>query len=169
MRSVFSEGDKKLLQSQNRSRDASGEKTDDYGSQIAKNIPVEVVSFYTGIFALVTANAGNVAVTSVSYLMFIISLIGTLLYSWLKNTKDDVPNVPIKVGMATIAFIIWAYTLWWPFTDYIPQNAFVGGALVLAYLFASPAVYDSITLIQSKYFSPKKTPSAPAHTPTLQK
>jgi hypothetical protein len=147
MRSVLTKDDKEILNLRNIN---TSETTDDYTSQIAKNIPIEVVSFYTGIFALITANANDPAVTSLSGLMFIIALLGTILYSWLKNTRDKVPNVEIKAGMATIAFIIWAYTIWWPFGTYIPQNALIGGALVLTYLFASPGVYELITTIQIK-------------------
>jgi hypothetical protein len=150
MRSVLTEDDKALLVRQGRSLTAEEAKTDDYTSQIAKNIPIEVVSFYTGIFALVTSNKSNPNVASVGYLMFFVALIGTVLYSWLKNTKDKVPNIAIKVGMATMAFLIWAYTLWWPFASYLPQDALIGGALVLAYLFASPAVYECITTVQLK-------------------
>jgi cation transport ATPase len=164
MRSVLSEDDIDLLKMRagtlEITREAKEQKPDDYTSQIGKNIPVEVVSFYTGVFALVNANVTDPAVTTVSYVMFVIALFGTILYSWLKNTKDEVPNVAIKVGMATIAFVLWAYTIWWPLKTYIPQNAFVGGALVLAYLFASPAVYESITLIQKRNLR-KNPPAAP--------
>lgn len=171
MRSVFTEDDKELLALQASVRGEtlappSEAKPDDYTSQIAKNIPIEVVSFYTGIFALVGANKTDPAVATVGNLMFLVAFFGTILYSWLKNTKDKVPNVAIKVGMATIAFVLWAYTIWWPLGTYIPQNAFVGGALVLAYLFASPAVYESITLVQTKYLIPKKKQPASLASPT---
>ena len=167
MRSVLTEDDKELLTLRAGVRGETlappaEPKPDDYTSQIAKNIPIEVVSFYTGIFALVTANTNDPAVATVGNLMFLVAFFGTILYSWLKNTKDNVPNVAIKVGMATIAFVLWAYAIWWPLGAYIPKNSFVGGALVLAYLFASPAVYECITLIQTKYLkSKKKEPVSP--------
>jgi hypothetical protein len=172
MRSVLTEDDKKLLAA--RRVKVTGEalaapsepEPDDYTSQIAKNIPIEVVSFYTGVFALVEANKTDPidpAVATVANIMFGIAFLGTILYSWMKNTKDNVPNVPIKVGMATIAFVLWAYTIWWPLGTYIPQNTFVGGALVLAYLFASPAVYECITLIQTRYLKPKQKLETPSH------
>jgi hypothetical protein len=159
MRSVFTEDDKKLLARRAMVRGElppSEPETDDYTSQIAKNIPIEVVSFYTGVFALVGANATDPAAATVGNVMFLFAFVGTILYAWLKNTKDNVPNVPIKVGMATIAFVLWAYTIWWPLGAIVPQNALVGGALVLAYLFASPAVYECITLLQTRYLKPKE-------------
>jgi hypothetical protein len=162
MRSVLTKDDVELLERQGKAP-ASGTKTDDYTEQIAKNIPIEVVSFYTGVFALVSASAGNAAAASVGYTAFVVSLIGTVLYSWLKNKTDNVPNVEIKVGMATLAFAIWAYTIWWPFASYVPQNELVGGFLVLAYLFASPLVYQFITVAQLNYFPPK--PSKQTTTP----
>jgi len=184
MRSVLSDGDKELLEARALAKKeqlevgekvaelapavvtkeapaAPEQKTDDYTSQIAKNIPVEVVSFYTGIFALVSANTGNSAVTVVGEVMFVIAFLGTIGYSWLKNTQDAVPNVAIKVAMATTAFVLWAYTIWWPLGTYIPQNSFVGGALILAYLFASPAVYATITEIQKNMVTKPKNPSPP--------
>jgi hypothetical protein len=166
MRSVLSEDDLEILVKEGRIKRDEPKKPDDYTSQMGKNIPVEVVTFYTGVFALAKANTTDPAVDMVANVTFMIAFFGTILYSWLKNAKDEVPNVAIKVGMATIAFVLWAYTLWWPLQAVIPQNALVGGALVLAYLFASPAVYEAITFIQKNPLKPKPSPPpAPKSTP----
>ena len=175
MRSVFTEDDQELVRLQNaiapetaKTRIAPEKtETDDYTNQIAKDIPVEVVSFYTAIFALWAANQSHAAAATVGYIVFFVSVFGTILYSWLKNTKDKVPNLAIKVGMATIAFIIWAYTLWWPFAAYIPQDTFIGGVLVLVYLFASPGVYACITTLHLRSLK-KKDPNLTADQKQLE-
>ena len=158
MRSVFTEGDKKSLEQRGLAKDAAEQpKTDDYTSQIAKNIPVEVVTFYTGIFGLIksmtdllTANnlPADAITQSAGLLALFLGIVGTILYGYWRNRKDGVPNAAIKVGLALIAFLIWAYTLGQPFANHACHDDFWGGALLITYLFLSPLAYEMVTTIQ---------------------
>ena len=158
MRSVFSKNDLVLAKAKGlRTLGLEAKDTDDLPSQIAKNIPVEVVTLYTGIFGLIksrtdlltTNNLPTDSVTqSAGLLALILGIVGTILYGYWRNRKDAVPNAAIKVGLALIAFLIWAYTLGQPFANYGWYDAFWGGVLLIIYLFLSPLAYEMVTTIQ---------------------
>ena len=157
MRSIFTKLDVKLAKLKNK----QDKPIDDYLSQVAKNIPAEVIAFYTGAIALMkdridltsatSTNSGTTDSTALlaGWLAFGIGIAGTLFYSWWKNKKDDVPNVAIKVGLGVVAFLIWAYTIGQPFANY-PQyyDPFWGGFALIIYLFVSPIAYLLITKAQ---------------------
>ena len=97
------------------------------------------------------AIASDPVIASAGWIAFVLGIVGTIAYMWWRNRKDKVPNVAIKVGLSLFAFIIWAYTVWWPFANIIPYEPFWGSLLLIVFLFISPLVYEVVVEIEKKY------------------
>ncbi|NNM72071.1 hypothetical protein [Enterovirga aerilata] len=93
---------------------------DDYSSRLVKYIPAESVAFFACVDKLIASHfgIGNTASTTaatssgafaLSLIVFLLGLVGTPLYLW----RRRLPRQPwmLNAGIATIAFVLWAYTL----------------------------------------------------------
>ena len=126
-------------------------KVDDYVSQLVKFIPAEVVTFYTAIFVSASSVAAEIPYQNVTWLMFGMGLIATLVFSLSNNKKElkteevDVSGQITKAILSTIAFVIWAFTLGAPFKDALSwYHPFYGTLLMTFYTLIAPKIYSLI-------------------------
>lgn len=126
-------------------------KVDDYVSQLVKFIPAEVVTFYTAIFVSANSVAAEIPYQNVTWLMFGMGLIATLVFSLSNNKKElktaevDVSGQVTKAILSTIAFVVWAFTLGAPFKDALSwYHPFYGTSLMTFYTLIAPRIYSLI-------------------------
>jgi hypothetical protein len=130
----------------------------DYGEQIAKYIPVEVIAFYLPAIAAATSfNISTVATevspeyTLVLWIIFIAGIIGSFAYMYRnahrdlvkENILNPVMRASVKAIISSFAFFIWAFYLGGPFKDITFQSA-IGVLLILFFTFANPFMYDLV-------------------------
>jgi hypothetical protein len=142
------------------------EGTDDYLQQIIKYIPTEVIAFYTGSFATVTAALTTATTTKPEYgtviwVIFIVALLGTILSSAIlakndlkeKNVTEHIEQkIFRKTLMAVISFILWTFALGGPFALSFSSwyNQVYGTIAVGAFGLFGPKLYDIIPFYPTK-------------------
>lgn len=137
----------------------------DYGEQIVKFIPAEVIAFY--IPAIAAASGFNAKAqenqilpeyTYALWIIFIVGLIGTLAYMY-KSSHDGlikekilnpVMRASAKAVISAIAFIIWAFYLGGAFAG-INYQPIIGPLLIVGFTFANPLLYSAIPFPDKTY------------------
>lgn len=144
----------------------------DYGEQIAKFLPAEVLAFYLPAVAAAEAfkTPPSTTTTAVSpssliattepvitaysmalWIIFIAGLVATLAYMY-SNAYSDLVKEKIlspklrataKAGISALAFIVWAFYLGGPFAG-VPYQQPIGTLLVLLFTLGSPFFYDRL-------------------------
>ncbi len=122
----------------NLSDDVQGQAPDNYASQIVKLIPIEIVGVYLGISNLIAD------VQVVQWICFFVVLLITPFY--LKKVAGITDRAQIIV--ATISFIIWAFSLGGPFKAWLDGKLPIGftveelgGVLIMLYTLVVPIFY----------------------------
>jgi uncharacterized membrane protein YeiH len=135
------------LAAQTAAAQEEAQKPDDYVAQLIKFIPSEIVSFYIAIFVAAGAVTG---ITSGTYwIMFVMGLVATLVFTLANNKRElmanQIPGVFSKTIISTIAFFVWAFTLGAPFTSLSWYHPFYGTMLLMFYTLLAPKLYELVS------------------------
>ncbi len=111
-------------------------KPDDYLTKLIKYIPSEVVALYIALYGIASAAKEEISFVFISWLIFVIGIIGTVLYLWRVAKVSDC----LQLIISTIAFVVWVFALGGPFSS-LPWYHPVYGALLLpVYTFFIPII-----------------------------
>lgn len=109
-----------------------------YKDRLIKLIPGEVVALYLVGQGIIPQEG-----TWVQFVWIVICLVGLIMFR-IQGTRDPVqnqsPQIP-SVIIASLAFLIWVYTLGGPFASIGIHIPYVGSLLVLIWTFFIPLVY----------------------------
>ena len=109
-----------------------------YLDRLLKMIPAEVISLY-----LVGSGIIPVDKPIVLTLWAVVCLVGVVcVRAW--GTADPVNNEPtdwMHVGISSVAFLIWVYTMGGPFKAFELHVPYFGSLLVLTWTFFVPTLY----------------------------
>ena len=109
-----------------------------YLERLFKMIPAEVISLYLVGNGVIPKDKGIISVIWV-----FICLIGVVVVRRY-GTADQAQNLKpdwIHIGISSVAFLIWAYSLGGPFTYYNLYIPYLGSLLILAFTFFIPFLY----------------------------
>jgi hypothetical protein len=109
-----------------------------YLDRLLKMIPGEVVGLYLVGSGIIPTDEGIVQV-----IWTVVCLIGVVLIR-AYGTADPTNNQPSQWGpvlIASVAFIIWVYTLGGPFATFNLHVPYIGSLLILAWTFFVPFFY----------------------------
>ena len=136
----------------------------DYGEQIAKFIPAEVIAFYLpAVAAAAGFNPATVTpeglltalptaeYTFVLWALFAAGIIASLGYMYISASNDLVKEkilnprmrASVKAGLSAVAFCIWAFYLGGPFVGVNYQST-IGVLLILGFTLANPFLYNLV-------------------------
>jgi hypothetical protein len=109
-----------------------------YLDRLLKLIPTEVVSLYM-------VGTGMIPPKSIEVLLLwpMICLIGVVVVRRF-GTSDPAQGVPpdwVHVGISSVAFMIWTYSLGGPFAYYGLHIPYIGSLLIMTFTFFVPYVY----------------------------
>lgn len=108
---------------------------DSYTSRLMKYIPVEVITLYLTLDALVRSSA---TIPHIIYWgIFIVGILGTYLYLWRVERVCKQQQLAISV----VAYCIWVFALGGPFVFFSWYNSIYGGLLLPIYTFFI-AIYE---------------------------
>lgn len=111
-------------------------KPDDYLTKLIKYIPSEVVALYIALYGIASAAKEEISFVFISWLIFVIGIIGTVLYLWRVAKVSHC----LQLIISTIAFVVWVFALGGPFSS-LPWYHPVYGALLLpVYTFFIPII-----------------------------
>jgi hypothetical protein len=118
---------------------AGGSKPDDYLSRVLKYIPAEIVALYVSAGGVVPKDHPNKFV--ILWVIFFLCAIATPIYMYV-FARDDVTKKPIwrQIGVATIAFPVWAFALGGPFTNLGWYEPFIGSLVLMFVTFVLGAL-----------------------------
>lgn len=124
---------------------ALGQPVDEWGDKLVKYVPAEVLAFYIPAWALV-----ETATPLGQWLVFAISLVGTVAYLMARADRADPPR-PYFYVLAALAFIAWAIgtTTSGSVLLHLPQWS--AQITVLAAVFLIPLIDEIVT----KYLAPR--------------
>jgi hypothetical protein len=111
-------------------------KPDDYLTRIIKYIPSEVVALYITLQASVSAARAEIPYELISWLIFAVGVLGTVLYLWrVENVNDK-----LQISISTGAFVAWVFALGGPFSNLSWYHPLYGALLLPIYTFFIPVI-----------------------------
>jgi len=110
-------------------------KPDDYKERILKFIPAEVVTLYLFLYGLAKASEDLIQFEVISWVLFAVGIIGTILYLWRIGKVDW-----LQILISTIAFVVWVFALGGPFLQLPWYNSVYGALLLPIYTFFIPII-----------------------------
>ena len=110
-------------------------KPDDYKERILKFIPAEVVTLYLLVYGLAKATEDEIPFEVISWVLFAVGIIGTILYLWRIGKVDW-----LQILISTIAFVVWVFALGGPFLQLPWYNSIYGALLLPIYTFFIPII-----------------------------
>lgn len=111
-------------------------KPDDYLTKIVKYIPSEVVALYITLQASVNAARANIPFELISWLIFAVGALGTVLYLWRVGNVNDKLQLSISAG----AFVVWVFALGGPFSQLSWYHPLYGALILPIYTFFIPVI-----------------------------
>ncbi len=111
-------------------------KPDDYLTKLIKYIPSEIIALYITLFGIATTAKTEIPFELITWLIFLIGVIGTLLYLW---RIAKVTNW-LQLSISTISFVIWAFALGGPFANLSWYHPVYGALILPVYTFFIPIV-----------------------------
>jgi len=109
-------------------------KPDDYLNKIIKYIPSEVVALYITLYGVALAAKNGIPFGLITWLIFVVGVLGTVLYLWRIAKVNDRSQLLISTG----AFVVWVFALGGPFSDLSWYHAVYGALLLPIYTFFIP-------------------------------
>jgi hypothetical protein len=103
-----------------------------------KYIPAEIVAVFVAIDGVLKA-ASNV-LPSFYWLMFVVLLGLTALYTWRFTAVKGLPPAYVQIVISTVAFAVWVFALGGPFRFLEWYNPVYGSALLMVYTLVPPLV-----------------------------
>lgn len=110
-------------------------KPDDYKERILKYMPGEVVTLYLLVYGLAKASEDQIQFEVISWVLFAVGIIGTILHLW-RIAKVDW----VQILISTIAFVVWVFALGGPFLQLPWYNSVYGALLLPIYTFFIPII-----------------------------
>jgi hypothetical protein len=107
---------------------------DKYKDRLLKYIPVEVVTFYLSLAAIIAA-ATDVP-DWLSWTIFIIGIVATPFYLRFYLQVSD----RIQLAVSTLAFIVWVFALGGPFREVAWYKPVYGGVLLPIFTFFAAGI-----------------------------
>lgn len=114
---------------------AKGDNEDDYYGKLVKMIPGEVLGLYLVGSNLIPKNQKT------GLIIWAVVCLVAVVASRYRGTADPKPNWA-QILLASLAFVIWVYTLGGPFAAFNLHIPYIGSLLVLAYTFFVPLFYE---------------------------
>lgn len=111
-------------------------KPDDYLTKIIKYIPSEVVALYITLYGIASAARTEIPFAVISWFIFILGILGTVLYLWRVSRVVDKLQILISTG----AFVVWVFALGGPFLSLSWYHPVYGALLLPIYTFFIPIV-----------------------------
>ncbi len=116
-------------------------KADDVLAQVGKSIPAEVLSFYLFVIGAINLATETSPIETVSWAIFIIGLVGTILYSIYEFLKEGAFGVTLKTAVAVGAFIVWSLNMG-GYTKYVPGfDQLIATVALGAFSLATPLIF----------------------------
>jgi len=109
-------------------------KPDDYLTKIIKYIPSEVVVLYITLYGVASAAKTEIPFVLITWLIFVVGVLGTVLYLWRIAQVNDRLQIFISAG----AFVVWVFALGGPFSNLLWYNPVYGALLLPIYTFFIP-------------------------------
>ena len=107
---------------------------DDYWTKLIKYIPSEIVALYITLYGIASAAKEDIAFEIITWLIFAIGILGTILYLWRVAKVTDWAQIAIS----TAAFIVWVFALGGPFLSVSWYQPIYGALLLPIYTFFIP-------------------------------
>lgn len=136
MRQVVTSKDIELMKINLSIKEQEVVKPDEYVDRLIKYIPSEVIALYITLSGIATAAANQIAFKPILWIIFIIGIIGTILYLW---RIAKVTNYK-QIAISTIAFIVWVFALGGPFETFSWYNHVYGALILPIYTFFIPII-----------------------------
>lgn len=111
-------------------------KPDDYWARLIKYIPSEVVALYITLYGISSAAREDIAFEIITWLIFVIGILGTILYLWRVAKVTDWAQIMIS----TAAFVVWVFALGGPFLSFSWYQPIYGALLLPVYTFFIPII-----------------------------
>lgn len=109
-------------------------KPDDYLTIIIKYIPSEVVALYITLYGIASAAKTQIPFNLIIWLIFVLGVLGTVLYLWRVAKIDD----SLQIIISTVAFGVWVFALGGPFSSLSWYHPVYGALLLPIYTFFIP-------------------------------
>lgn len=109
-------------------------KPDDYLNKIIKYIPSEVVALYITLYGVASAAKNGIPFGLITWLIFVVGVLGTVLYLWCIAKVNDRSQLLISTG----AFVVWVFALGGPFSNLSWYHPVYGALLLPIYTFFVP-------------------------------
>lgn len=109
-------------------------KPDDYGTKLLKYIPVEVITVYIALDALIRSSPEMVL--SLYWFIFIFGIVATPLYLW----RVQKVHKNLQLVISTVAFAVWIFAIGGPFSYMDWYNPIYGGIFLTIYTFLIPII-----------------------------
>ena len=136
MRTVLTSKNIGLMKAKISKEEGEQIKPDNYLTKLIKYIPSEIVALYITLLGIATTAKTEIAFELITWLIFLIGIIGTLLYLW---RIEKVTNW-LQLSISTIAFVIWAFALGGPFANLSWYHPVYGALILPVYTFFIPIV-----------------------------
>jgi hypothetical protein len=110
-------------------------KADDYLEQVVKYIPTEIVAGFIAISGITKAITD--VPLAVQWVIFGVLLILTPLYTWRVSTDPKIGISVSQLVIATVAFLLWVFTLGGPFSTlswYMPYYGAIASVLFTLFI-----------------------------------
>ncbi|RLE76493.1 MAG: hypothetical protein DRJ44_03980 [Thermoprotei archaeon] len=111
-------------------------KPDDYLTRLVKYIPSEVIALYITLDGIISSAKTEIPFQTISWLIFLICLIGTIVYKWRIYEVKDTAQILVSAG----AFIVWVFALGGPFATLPWYHPIYGELILPIYTFFIPAI-----------------------------
>jgi hypothetical protein len=141
-----------------REREVRKQGGDGFLEIVLKSIPGEAIVFWLAFKNLLGISAGPTTI----WAAFGVGLVGTALYMWLGTdspvTRIGRWNRRAQIGLATVAFSVWVYSIGSPIDTLGFYNPTMAGFLILVYSFLGPPLV--FRLIDKQFESTASTNSS---------
>lgn len=111
---------------------------DDFKTKLVKCIPAEIVAAFVTVDGIIRTAAQPL--TIIYWIIFIILLILTPLYTLRVTTEPGKPPAKIQTLVSTISFIVWVFALGGPFGYLSWYKPLYGALLLPIYTVAIPII-----------------------------
>ena len=134
MRLVLTSKNIDLVQAKLPQEEREKVKPDDYLTKILKYIPSEVVVLYITLYGVASAAKTEIPFGLITWLIFVVGVLGTVLYLWRIAKVNDRSQIFISTG----AFVVWVFALGGPFSSLSWYHPVYGALLLPIYTFFIP-------------------------------
>lgn len=102
------------------------EPPDKYSDRLIKFIPTEIIAAFLTIQSLVQSAPADFPLQNVMWIVFIFLLILTPLYLW----RVQNVNKRVQLGISTVSYAVWVFTLGGPFAFFDWYNTLYGAIIL---------------------------------------